>query len=217
MVMRKSFCMFFCFSIFVPICVSCARYENDKRKNSDIPPIKLEKATFAGGCFWCMVPSFEKLGGVVEVVSGYTGGKKENPTYEEVSSGKTGHVEAIQILYDSSRISYEDLLDVFWKQIDPTDSGGQFVDRGPQYRTAIFYHTDEQKRLAEKSKESLKKSGKYSKPIVTEILGASTFYRAEEYHQYYHNKNPLEYAFYRSSSGRGQFIKMMWGDEGKGK
>jgi peptide methionine sulfoxide reductase msrA/msrB len=187
------------------------------RKDSDSTQVKIEKATFAGGCFWCMVPSFEKLDGVVEVVSGYTGGEKENPTYEEVSSGKTGHIEAIQILYEPSRISYEDLLDVFWKQIDPTDPGGQFVDRGPQYRTAIFYHTDEQKHLAERSKESLQKSGKYNKPIVTEIMAASAFYRAEEYHQDYHSKNPLRYAFYHSNSGRDQFIKMIWGDEGKGK
>jgi peptide methionine sulfoxide reductase msrA/msrB len=215
MVMYKLFYIFLCFFILVPICVSCVRYENDKRKNSDIPQVKLEKATFAGGCFWCMVPSFDKLDGVVEVVSGYTGGKKENPTYEEVSSGRSGHVEAVQILYDPSRISYEDLLDVFWKQIDPTDPGGQFVDRGPQYRTAIFYHTDEQKRLAEKSKESLRKSGKYNKPIVTEIQPAASFYRAEEYHQDYHSKNPLEYSFYRFNSGRDQFVKTIWGDEKK--
>ncbi len=172
---------------------------------------KLEKATFAGGCFWCMEPPFEKLKGVNEVISGYTGGHKATPTYEEVSSGTTGHVEAIEVFYDPSQITYSELLDVFWRQIDPTDPGGQFVDRGEQYRTVIFYHTDEQKRLAEKSKENLEKSGRFKKPIVTEIFPASKFYRAEEYHQDYYKKSSFKYKYYRFRSGRDQYLKKIWG------
>jgi peptide methionine sulfoxide reductase msrA/msrB len=164
-------------------------------KNPDTHTGKFEKATFAGGCFWCMEPPFEKLKGVKGVIPDYTGGHKENPTYEEVSSGRSGHIEAIQVIYDPSQTTYEELLDIFWRQIDPTDSNGQFADRGSQYRTAIFYHTDEQKRLAEKSKEDLQKSGRFSKLIVTEILKASAFYKAEEYHQDYHKKNPGQYKF----------------------
>lgn len=174
---------------------------------------KTEKATFAGGCFWCMEPPFEKLDGVTEVISGYTGGKKVNPTYEEVSYGGTGHLESVQIIYDPSKITYSELLDVFWKQIDPTDPNGQFVDRGLQYRSAIFYHNDEQKSLAEKSKEELDKSGRYNKPIVTEIIQASTFYKAEDYHQDYYKKNPIRYKFYRYNSGRDQYLKKIWGNE----
>ncbi|HWR59181.1 MAG TPA: peptide-methionine (S)-S-oxide reductase MsrA [Thermodesulfovibrionales bacterium] len=174
---------------------------------------QLEKATFAGGCFWCMEPPFEKLDGVKQVISGYTGGFKDNPTYKEVSAGKTGHVEAIQLTYDSAKVTYAQLLDVFWRQIDPTDPDGQFVDRGSQYRSAIFYHTQEQKAFAEKSKEALRKSGRFKKPIVTEILSAGKFYPAEEYHQDYHKKNPIRYKFYRFNSGREQFLKKVWGEE----
>jgi len=173
----------------------------------------LKKATFAGGCFWCTEADFEKLPGVVKVISGYTGGSKENPTYAEVSSGKTGHVEAIQVYYDPSKISYEELLDTLWKHIDPTDGGGQFVDRGPQYRSAIFYHDDEQKRLAEKSKEALEKSGKFNKPIATEILRFTKFYEAEEYHQDYYKNHSLRYSFYRHGSGRDQFLEKVWGKD----
>jgi len=172
-----------------------------------------EKATFAGGCFWCMVPPFEKLDGVIKVVSGYTGGHKDNPTYEEVSSGTTGHVESIQVTYDPARVSYKRLLDVFWRQIDPTDAGGQFVDRGAQYRSVIFYHNAEQKALAGKSKAELGRSGHFGKPIVTEILPASIFYPAEEYHQDYWKKNPIRYKFYRYNSGRDQFLKATWGED----
>lgn len=172
---------------------------------------KLEKATFAGGCFWCMEHPFEKLNGVVEVIAGYTGGHKDNPTYEEVTSGTTGHVEAVQIIYDPAIIRYSDLLNMFWQQIDPTDPGGQFVDRGSQYRTAIFYHSDEQKRLAEISKEKLNKSGKYNKQIVTEIIQATKFYKAEDYHQDYYKRCPLPYKFYRRASGRDQYIGKVWG------
>jgi peptide methionine sulfoxide reductase msrA/msrB len=170
-----------------------------------------EKATFAGGCFWCMEHPFEKLDGVLEVISGYTGGHKNNPIYKEVTSGSTGHVEAVQITYDPAIIRYQDLLDMFWQQIDPTDPGGQFADRGSQYKTAIFYHSDEQKRLAEISKEKLNKSGRYNRKIVTEIIKASTFYKAEDYHQDYYKQCPLPYKSYRKASGRDQYIEKIWG------
>ena len=156
-----------------------------------------------------MQPPFEKLKGVSDVVSGYTGGTGENPTYEDYAS--KGHIEAVQITYDPSIISYNPLLDVFWRQIDPTDPGGQFVDRGPQYRSAIFYHNQEQKSLAEKSKEDLEKSGRFDKPIVTEIVKATTFYKAEDYHQDYYKKNPIRYKYYRSRSGRDQYLEKVWG------
>ncbi len=172
---------------------------------------KFERATLAGGCFWCIEHPFEKLEGVLRVVSGYTGGHKENPTYKEVSSGITGHLEAVQITFDPSKISYSEILDLFWKQIDPTDPGGQFVDRGQQYRSAIFYHDDEQKALAERSKEKLDKSGRYKKPVITEIIKAAEFYEAEDYHQDYSKKNPIRYKFYRYNSGRDQYLKKVWG------
>jgi len=172
---------------------------------------ELQKATFAGGCFWCMEPPFEMLDGVNDVTTGYTGGLKENPTYEEVSSGKTRHVEAIQITFDPNKITYSDLLAVFWKQIDPTDEGGSFVDRGSQYRSAIFYHNQEQKRLAEKSKNDLEKSGKYGKPIATQILEYSKFWKAEDYHQDYYKTHPIRYKLYRIRSGRDQYLKRMCG------
>lgn len=170
----------------------------------------LQKATFAGGCFWCMEPPFEKLDGVVEVTVGYTGGTKENPTYEEVSSGTTGHYEAVEITYDMQKISYEELLNVFWRNIDPTDAGGSFVDRGPQYGSAIFYHSDEQKLLAEESKERLEKSGRFDKPIFTKILKYDLFYRAEEYHQDYYKKNPVRYKLYKAGSGRDTYLEKVW-------
>jgi len=175
--------------------------------------MNLRKATFAGGCFWCTEADFEKLPGVVKVISGYTGGNKENPTYEEVSSGRTGHVEAVQVYYDPRKMTYEELLDYFWKHIDPTDAGGQFVDRGSQYRSAIFYHDEEQKRLAEKSKETLSKSGKFNKPIATEIIKFTKFYKAEDYHQDYYKTHSLKYKFYRYESGRDQFLGKVWGKE----
>ena len=174
---------------------------------------KIRIATFAGGCFWCTESDFEKLSGVVKVVSGYTGGTKENPSYKEVSSGTTLHVEAVQVYYDPSTITYEALLAHFWRHIDPTDPEGQFVDRGSQYRGVIFYHDEEQKRLAETSKETLNKSGKFNKPVVTEILTFTRFYEAEEYHQDYYKKNPLRYKYYRYGSGRDQFLKQVWGSD----
>lgn len=173
---------------------------------------KIETATLAGGCFWCMEAPFEKLAGVDEVISGYTGGHKENPTYKEVSAGTTGHVEAVQITFDPDIISYEELLDVFWRQIDPTDAGGSFVDRGTQYRSAIFYHNPEQKRIAERSKAALAGSGIYDKEIATEIIAFTTFWRAEEYHQDYYKVNPIRYKFYRGGSGRDSFLKKIWGN-----
>lgn len=175
--------------------------------------LRLEKATFAGGCFWCMVPPFEKLDGVREVISGYTGGHTINPTYEEVTSETTGHMEAIEVIYDPAKVTYEKLLDVFWHQIDPTDAGGQFVDRGPSYKSAIFYHTDTQKRLAEESKKKLAQSGRFAKPIMTEIKPAVPFYKAEDYHQGYWKKNPVRYKFYRYNSGRDQYLQKVWGKD----
>jgi peptide methionine sulfoxide reductase msrA/msrB len=179
-----------------------------KQKGDTMKSMKTEKATFAGGCFWCMEPPFRKLAGVESVVSGYTGGEGKNPTYGDYV--EKGHVEVVQISYDPSIISYETLLDVFWRNINPLDAGGQFNDRGPQYRSAIFYHNDEQKKLAEHSKEALNASGRFDHPIVTEIIPATTFYPAEEYHQNYAEKNPIRYKTFRYLSGRDAFIKKAW-------
>ena len=173
---------------------------------------KLEKATFAGGCFWCMEPPFEVLDGVDEVIAGYTGGATENPSYEEVSSGKTGHYEAVQITYNPEIISYEELLDVYWRQIDPTDGGGQFADQGPQYKTAIFCHDQKQKELAEESKLQIEQSGKFNKPIAAQILPYMHFYPAEDYHQDFYKKDPVRYKSYRAGSGRDRFLKKAWKD-----
>lgn len=167
-------------------------------------------ATFAGGCFWCMEKPFESMPGILKVMSGYAGGTTPNPTYKFVSSGKSDYVEAIQVVYDPTLITYRDLLAFFWRQIDPTDSGGQFVDRGAQYRTVIFYHDDQQKRIAEESKRALNQSGIFKKPIVTDIRKATTFYQAESYHQDYAKKNPIRYKLYRYYSGRDKFLKKAW-------
>jgi len=171
----------------------------------------LKKATFAGGCFWCMQPPFRDLAGVTSVISGYAGGTKANPSYEEVSSGTTGHLESVQVTYDPAAISYDQLLEVFWHQIDPTDEEGQFADKGSQYHTAIFYHDEEQKRLAEASKTRLEASGKFDRPVATEIRPYSTFYPAEEYHQDYDRKKPGQYRSYKVLSGREAFIGRVWG------
>lgn len=176
---------------------------------------KWEYATFAGGCFWCMVQPFDELPGIKKVISGYTGGFVENPTYEEVCTNQTGHVEAVQITYDPNIFAYEKLLEIFWQQIDPTDAGGQFFDLGSSYKTAIFYHNEKQKQLAEKSKRELDNSGRFTKPIVTEILPAGPFYPAEEYHQDYYKKNPFHYKRYRKGSGRDDFIQKHWGNFSK--
>lgn len=171
----------------------------------------LKKATFAGGCFWCMEPPFDKLDGVISTTSGYTGGTEKNPTYKEVSAGKTGHAESVQIIYDPAKISYRELLEVFWRQINPTTVGRQFVDVGSQYRSAIFYHDDEQRRLAEETKKEMADSGRFDGPIVTEIVKAGAFWPAEDYHQDYYKKNPKRYKFYRFGSGRDRYLDKIWG------
>ena len=169
-------------------------------------------ATFAGGCFWCMEPPFDKLDGVISTVSGYTGGRTVDPTYEGVSSGTTGHAESLQVTYDPSKVGFEKLLDVFWRNIDPLASDRQFCDIGQQYRSAIFYHDEEQKRLAEASKRALEQSGRFKQPIATQIVAARPFYPAEEYHQDYYKKNPIRYKFYRYNCGRDQRLKELWGE-----
>jgi len=179
--------------------------------NVAIAAAATEKATFAGGCFWCMEAPFDRLDGVVSVTSGYTGGQKKNPTYEQVSAGGTGHAEAVQVIYDPRKISYARLLEVFWHNIDPTVRDRQFCDSGNQYRSAIFYHGDEQRRAAIKSKDDLEKTKPFREPIVTEITAASEFYPAEEYHQHYYKKNPLRYKYYRNGCGRDKRLKELWG------
>ncbi|WP_299743503.1 peptide-methionine (R)-S-oxide reductase MsrB [Rossellomorea sp. y25] len=195
-------------------------YASMTQKSLGSEPVKLDMvdeehavATFAGGCFWCMEPPFEKLDGVYSVISGYTGGEEKNPTYDEVSTKQTGHVEAVQIEYNPKVITYEQLLKVYWRQIDPTDNGGQFVDRGPQYVSGIFYHNEEQENIAQRSKQELADSGRFEEEIVTEIQPAKTFYKAEEYHQDYYKKNELSYKFYRNNSGRDDFLDEAWGED----
>jgi len=185
-------------------------FAKDSGKAASVP--RLEKAMFAGGCFWCMEPAFDKLNGVKAVIPGYTGGHKKNPTYKEISSGATGHAEAIEITYDPAVISYAKLLDVFWRNIDPTVKDRQFCDVGAQYRTAIWYQNEEQRRLAEESKKTLEKSHRFKGPIYTEITQATQFYPAEDYHQKYYQKNPLRYKFYRYNCGRDQRLKELWGN-----
>lgn len=172
-----------------------------------------EIATFAGGCFWCMVKPFDQMDGIDEVISGYTGGHVENPTYEQVCSETTGHLEAVQITFDSTIFPYEKLVELYWTLIDPTDPGGQFYDRGESYTTAIFYHNEEQKQIAEQSKKRLEESGKFNKPIAVKLLPAKPFYPAEEYHQHYYKKNPLHYERYQIGSGRAAFIQQHWGNK----
>lgn len=175
----------------------------------------LEVATFAGGCFWCVESPFDKVPGVVEAVSGYIDGHKENPTYKEVSSGTTGHTEAVEVRFDPTKVSYEDLLKVFWRQINPTDAGGQFADRGSQYRTGIYYHSEEQRKAAEASKAALAQSGRFDQAIVTPIKEATTFYPAEDYHQNYSVKNKEHYEAYRRGSGRAGYLERTWGEDQK--
>jgi peptide-methionine (S)-S-oxide reductase len=183
--------------------------KGEEKKTADNK--SLATATFAGGCFWCMEPPFDKLDGVISTTSGYTGGQDKNPTYQEVSSGTTGHAESVQVLYDPSKISYEKLLDVFWHNVDPFTPNAQFCDHGSQYRTAIFYHNEEQHRLAEASKQALEESGRFTKPIVTQIVPASEFYPAEDYHQDYYQKNPIRYKYYRYGCGRDARLEEIWG------
>ena len=172
---------------------------------------QLGKATFAGGCFWCMEEVFEGVDGVVSATSGYTGGQKQNPSYEEVSAGETGHAESVEVIYDPSKITYTKLLEFYWRNIDPTDPRGQFCDKGTQYRSAIFYHDETQKRLAEESKNAVEKSKPFRGPILTEIVPASQFYPAEEYHQNFSQKNPLRYKLYKYNCGRAQRLQELWG------
>lgn len=172
---------------------------------------KLETATFAGGCFWCMQPPFDKAKGVLKTVVGYTGGKEKNPTYDQVSNKRTSHREAIEVTFDPLQVSYAELVEVFWRSIDPTQADGQFADIGPQYKTAIFYHSAEQKRIAEESKQKLAASGKFRKPIAVEILPASQFWPAEEYHQKYYQKDPYAYKRYAIGSGRYPYLERTWG------
>ena len=173
-------------------------------------------AIFAGGCFWCMEPPFDKLDGVISTTSGYTGGMRVNPKYEEVSAGRTGHTEALKIVFDPSKVTYEKLLQVFWRNHDPLSAAGQFCDRGSQYRAGIYYATDEEKLQAEASKAAIETSGRFDKPIVTEIVAATPFYPAEEYHQDYYLKNPLRYKIYSTSCGRARRLKELWGEEAGG-
>ena len=208
-----------CVTLLIGIVLFGFQKSNDKQEEKSplmtSEPTNYKTATFAGGCFWCVESDFEKVDGVIEAISGYAGGHKSNPTYQEVSAGGTGHTEAVQIRYDPDKITFKELLDVLWRHMDPTDADGQFGDRGSQYRPAIFYHDEEQKRIAEESKAELEKSGRFSKPIATEIVPLSEFYTAEEYHQDYYSKNPLRYKMYRYGSGRDQFLKRTWGAEVK--
>jgi len=188
-----------------------ARADKDTGAPETTQP-EVATATFAGGCFWCMEPPFDKLAGVISTTSGYTGGHTPSPSYEQVSAGQTGHAEAVRIVYDPNKIDYMTLLDVFWHNVDPVDSGGQFCDRGDQYRSAIFYESDEQRQIAERSKDDLAQSGRLNAAIATEIAPASTFYPAEGYHQDYYQKNSLRYHFYRYNCGRDKRLDTVWGD-----
>jgi len=207
---KKSRIFFIYLLIFFNIGLVAVNAEEKKMDQQKVKLSGLEKATFAGGCFWCSESDFEKKKGVIEAISGYLGGKEKNPTYEEVSAGRTSHVEGVQVVYDPKKITYEQLLDIFWKHINPTDDGGQFGDRGTQYRTVIFYHNEQQKGLAEESKQRLNESGRFKTSVVTKILPVSKFYPAEQYHQDYYKKNPLRYKYYRYGSGRDQFIEEKW-------
>lgn len=198
-------------------CINSVSLRFEEAGKKEPPLASLEKATFAGGCFWCMEPFLEKMKGVKSVTAGYTGGHTKNPTYEEVSEGLSGHAEAVEVIFDPSEVSYAKILQAVWYNIDPTAVNSQFADHGTQYRSAIFYHTPEQKRLAEESKKALSASGKFKKPIATEILPASTFYPAEDYHQDYYKKNALRYNLYHEASGREDTLNKIWGKERKSK
>ena len=219
--MNKRYVVFILFiSVFLLTQFLPEKINNVKHKNAGIAYAKnlsgnKEIAILAGGCFWCMEHPFEDLPGIFQTISGYTGGKKKNPTYKQVASGQTQHLEAVEIHFDPKKISYSDILEVFWRNINPTDNNGQFVDRGPQYRTGIFYTNEKQKIIAEKSKGNLKKSGRFKKIIVTPVIKASPFYPAEEYHQDFFKKNNTRYKIYRAGSGRDAFINKFWGDDKK--
>lgn len=208
--LKQSFFVFVTLIVTTMTMVSCI---HSAPKTASISQENTRVAIFAGGCFWCTESDFEKVPGVIEAVSGYINGKVKNPTYKQVSAGKTGHIEAVEVYYDPEQTSYQQLLEVFWKKIDPTDSGGQFVDRGHQYRPAIFYHSESQRIAAQQSRDALEQSGHFDKPLATEIIAASEFWPAEDYHQDYYKKNPLRYKFYRYSSGRDQFLEAAWGQQ----
>ena len=199
--------------VLLPIVSGCTETMTKNEKLADYANEGFEVATFAGGCFWCVEAGFEKLDGVEEVVSGYTGGDVENPTYGQVSSGVTGHVEAVQVYYDPEVITYGQLVNSLWRQTNPTDNGGQFYDRGKEYRTGIFYHNEQQRVEAEKSKAALNASGRFDKPVLTELHSFTKFWPAEDYHQDYYKKNPIRYKLYRYRSGRDEFIETIWGDD----
>jgi peptide-methionine (S)-S-oxide reductase len=204
----KVFLLFFLMSLFAAASAIAAGEPAPKSP----APGKLQKANLAGGCFWCMEHPFDELPGVVSVTSGYTGGQKKNPTYEEVSAGGTGHAESVQIVYDPAKIGYDKLLDRYWHNIDPTVKDRQFCDTGNQYRSAIFFHNEEQRRLAVQSKKALEASKPFKGPVLTEIVPASEFYPAEDYHQHYYKKNPIRYKYYRTRCGRDKRLKELWGD-----
>ena len=191
-------------------CQQANSMENKMASQENVQPKETRTAVFAGGCFWCTESDFEKVDGVIDAISGYTGGHVKNPTYHQVSAGGTGHVEAVKVIYDPSKVTYKQLLDVFWHHVNPTDDGGQFVDRGSQYRSVIFYANEEQHKLAEASKKELAADGPFHKPIVTQILPLGPFYEAEAYHQNYYKRNPIRYHWYRSGSGRDQFLEKTW-------
>ncbi len=191
----------------------CADSKQNKNSLAVAQQPESSLATFAGGCFWCVESDFEKVPGVIEVISGYSGGNIKNPTYKQVSAGTTGHVESVQVYFDPKIVSYDELLQAFWRQIDPTDAEGQFVDRGKHYRPVIFYHNDQQQQMAELSRQELQASGRYDKQIVTEIVSFKNFYAAETYHQDYYQKNPVRYKYYRYRSGRDQYLTKTWGDD----
>jgi len=207
--MKSIFVTFFL--VLISVFIFAQVNSMEKNKNTVKPlPDTTASAVFAGGCFWCTESDFEKVDGVLEVISGYTGGCIENPSYEQVAGGGTGHIEAIKVIYDPSITSYKELLDVLWRHVDPTDPGGQFVDRGDQYRSAIFYASEEERLLAEASRDSLERSGPFGKPVATLIEPLGPFYPAEDYHQDYYKKNPIRYKWYRSGSGRDAFLKSAW-------
>jgi methionine-S-sulfoxide reductase len=195
------------------VAIGCGAAASTPEESSEAIPGDAAVATFAGGCFWCTEAAFDVTEGVYEAISGYTGGSVEDPTYEQVTSGTTGHAEAVQVRYDTGRISYDELLTIYWRSIDPTDAGGQLYDRGSQYRTVIFFHDDEQRALAEASRAALEESGRFDAPIVTEVQQAEPFYRAEEYHQDFYLKAPDYYEAYVEGSRRYPFLDAIWGDE----
>jgi peptide-methionine (S)-S-oxide reductase len=200
--------------IILTVAVILAATAPATRPQAAQPPqsdARSEKATFAGGCFWCMEPPFDELPGVISTTSGYIGGQTKNPTYEEVSSGGTGHAEAVEVVFDPAKVTYQRLLDVFWKNVDPITPDRQFCDAGTQYRAAIFYHSEDQKRLALASKKAIEDSGRFKQPIVTQIVAAAPFYRAEEYHQDYYKKNPIRFKYYKFGCGREKRLEQLWG------